>query len=138
VHSLVTESIDTAAVLAGVAGKNAGACVLFLGTVRRATGDEITTELTYEAHAPLALAQFALLEAEVRQRFPIHEIAMVHRLGTLRVGEIAVAVAVSTIHRKEAFAACEYTMDRLKQIIPIWKQNHDGQGATTWVHPTGS
>jgi cyclic pyranopterin phosphate synthase len=72
----------------------------------------------------------------MRERFPLGEILMIHRLGRLEVGEVAVAVAVSSPHRKEAFEACSQAMDRLKEVVPIWKKENAPTGRTTWVHPT--
>ena len=106
---------------------------LFLGTVRDLTGDEVTVFLDYEAYPPMAEKKLAEIEAEVRARWPVGEIAMVHRLGRLGVGEISVAVAVSTPHRADAFAACRFAIDTLKELVPIWKKDVAADGTAEWV-----
>ena len=78
------------------------------------------------------------LESETRQRFPVGDVALVHRLGHLDVGEVSVAVAVSCPHRGDAFDACRYAIDRLKEIVPIWKKENWADGRTEWVHPTAA
>jgi len=88
----------------------------------------------YEAYPPMAERQMAGIEAEVRARWPVGEVALVHRLGRLGVGEISVAVAVSAPHRADAFEACRHAIDRLKEVVPIWKKDL-GPGKAEWVHP---
>ncbi len=112
-----------------------GGVVLFLGTVRDLTGDEVTEALDYEAYPGMAEKKLAEIEREARARWPVGEIALVHRLGRLGVGEVSVAVAVSCPHRAEAFEACRWAIDRLKQIVPIWKRENRPGGAAEWVHP---
>src|SRR5262249_38421044 len=75
---------------------------------------------------------------ETRQRWPVAEIALVHRLGHLEVGEISVAVAVSCPHRAQAFEACRYAIERLKHVVSIWKKENWADGTTEWVHPGAS
>ncbi|QVL32421.1 molybdenum cofactor biosynthesis protein MoaE [Telmatocola sphagniphila] len=127
--------IDQSLLLEKVRSNNAGGLVLFLGTVRELTGEIRTKTLEYQAHEPMALAKMHQLEQEARQRWPIQELAMVHRLGSLSVGEVAVGVAVSCPHRKEAFEACAHLIDRLKEIVPIWKKEVAPDGQGDWVHP---
>lgn len=115
-----------------------GAVVTFLGTVRDLTGDQVTIALDYEAYPPMAEKKMAEIEADVRSRWPVGEIAMVHRLGRLVVGEVSVAVAVSCPHRGDAFDACRFAIDRLKELVPIWKKENDPQGQTNWIHPEAS
>jgi molybdopterin synthase catalytic subunit len=83
----------------------------------------------------MAERKLAEIEREARQRWPVGEIALVHRLGRLGVGEVSVAVAVSCPHRAEAFEACRYAIDRLKQVVPIWKKENRPDGTADWVHP---
>jgi molybdopterin synthase catalytic subunit len=127
--------IDGAALTEQVRRPGCGGIVLFLGTVRDLTDGRVTTALEYEAFGPMAEKKLAEIEAELRQRWPIGEVAMVHRLGRLDVGEVSVAVAVSCPHRAEAFEACRWAIDRLKEIVPIWKKENWADGATEWVHP---
>jgi molybdopterin synthase catalytic subunit len=112
-----------------------GAVVTFLGTVRDLTGDKVTIALEYEAYPGMAEKKLAEIEAETKARWPIGDIMMVHRVGHLAVGEISVAVAVSCPHRHQAFDACRHAIDRLKEIVPIWKKENWTDGTTEWVHP---
>jgi molybdopterin synthase catalytic subunit len=83
----------------------------------------------------MAEKQMVAIEQETRQRWPIGEIVLVHRLGHLDVGEVSVAVAVSCPHRAQAFEACRHAIDRLKEVVPIWKKENWADGSTAWVHP---
>jgi molybdopterin synthase catalytic subunit len=134
--ALTPDPIDTHALTETVRRNSCGAVVLFLGTVRDLTGDQRTVFLDYEAYPPMAEKKLAEIEAEVRRRWPVGEIAMVHRLGRLGVGEVSVAVAVSTPHRAEAFEACRYAIDTLKELVPIWKKENAPDGASGWVEGT--
>jgi molybdopterin synthase catalytic subunit len=132
---LVTNPIDTDGVLARVASPEAGAVVLFLGTTRRTTHGRQTESLDYECFAEMAQAKLAELEAEARRRWPIVGCAIVHRTGHLEIGEASVAVAVSTAHRQDAFAAGQWLIDTLKEVVPIWKKENWADGDSQWVHP---
>ncbi len=132
---LQTEPIDYAAVTEAVRSPAAGAVVLFLGTVRELTDGRRTTYLAYEAYPAMAQKKLAEIETEVRQRWPVVDVALVHRLGRLDLGEISVAVAVSAAHRAEAFEAARYAMDRIKVVVPIWKQENWDDGTKVWIHP---
>ena len=115
-----------------------GGVVLFLGTVRDLTDGRVTVALDYEAYPGMAEKKLAEIEQETRRRWPVGEIALVHRLGRLDVGEVSVAVAVSCPHRAEAFEACRFAIDRLKELVPIWKKENwadgrHGMGASSKV-----
>src|SRR5205823_13082570 len=112
------EAIDVEAVVDSVRRPDAGAGVLFLGTVR---ADRGVRALDYEVYRPMALKQIGRIADEARAKFGALEIAVVHRLGRIVVGSPSVAIAVSAAHRAEAFDACEWAMDQVKQIVPIWK-----------------
>ena len=133
--ALVREPIDYVALTERVRRPNCGAVVTFLGTVRDLTGDRITVALDYEAYDGMAETKLAEIEADTRGRWPIGEIALVHRLGHLAIGDVSVAVAVSCPHRSDAFDACRHAIDRLKELVPIWKREHGPAGETEWVHP---
>src|SRR6476620_11325837 len=103
---LTREPIDYLALTESVRDPHCGAVSLFLGTVRDLTGAQVTVFLDYEAYGPMAEKKLAEIEAEVRQRWTVGNVAMIHRLGRLDVGDVSVAVAVSAAHRAEAFEAC--------------------------------
>ena len=132
---LTREPIDTNRILARISSTQAGAVVLFLGTVRELTGERRTLALDYEGYPEMAEKKLAELEAEARRRWPIIHCALVHRLGHLELGETSVAVAVSTPHRRDSFLAGQWLIDTLKEVVPIWKQEHWADGTKEWVHP---
>jgi molybdopterin synthase catalytic subunit len=131
---LTRDPIDPTPLLEAVRSPRCGAVVLFLGTVRDLTGQQVTVFLEYEAYAPMAEKKLLEIEAEARNRWQIGEIAMIHRLGRLEVGEVSVAVAVSCPHRAGAFEACRYVIDTLKELVPIWKKENAPDGTGEWVH----
>jgi molybdopterin synthase catalytic subunit len=130
---LTHDPIDYYALTEAVRRPGCGAVQLFLGTVRDLTGSEVTVYLEYEAYAPMAEKMLAEIEAEVRSRWTVGDVAMVHRLGKLGVGEISVAVAVSTPHRAECYEAGRYAIEALKARVPIWKKDIAPDGTTAWV-----
>lgn len=132
---LTREPIEHHALTEQVRSPRCGAVVTFLGTVRDLTGDKTTVALDYEAYPGMAEKKLAEIEADVRGRWPVGDVAMVHRLGHMDVGEVSVAVAVSCPHRADAFAACRHAIDRLKELVPIWKKEQWADGTTDWVHP---
>jgi len=132
---LTNSTIDFTALTESVRSTQAGAVVLFLGTVREMTHGQRTVALDYEAYPGMAEAKLAELEAEVRERWPVIEVGIVHRLGRLELGDISVAVAVSTPHRQQSFEAGKHLIDRLKEVVPIWKKENWADGSTEWVHP---
>ena len=129
---LTTEAIDYHEVTEHVRRPDCGGVVTFLGTVRDMTDGRVTAALDYEAYPGMAEKKMAEIEAETRARWPVGGMMMVHRLGHLGVGEVSVAVAVSCPHRAQAFEACRYAIERLKQDAPIWKKElfEDGE---QWV-----
>lgn len=133
--ALTDDVIDTSEVLRQAGSLRAGAVVLFMGTTREFTGERRTASLDYECYPEMAEVKLTELEAEARQRWPILECVMVHRVGHLELGEASVALAVSTAHRKDAFAAGQWLIDRLKESVPIWKQENWADGTSDWVHP---
>lgn len=132
---LTRNPIDYHALTEQVRRNDCGAVVVFLGTVRDLTGERVTVALDYEAYPAMAEKKMAEIEADTRQRWPVGDIVMEHRLGRLAVGEISVAVAVSCPHRGDAFDACRHAIDRLKELVPIWKKETWADGTTEWVHP---
>jgi molybdopterin synthase catalytic subunit len=132
---LTTEPIDHHALTEAVRLPGCGAVVTFLGTVRDLTDGRVTVALDYEAYPAMAEKKMAEIERETRQRWPVGEMAMVHRLGHLDIGEVSVAVAVSCPHRAQAFEACRHAIDRLKELVPIWKKENWADGNADWAHP---
>jgi molybdopterin synthase catalytic subunit len=132
---LTDDPIDTSALLDRVRHPEAGAIVLFLGTTRELTAGRQTVALDYEAYREMADGQLAALESEARRRWPVIECIITHRLGRVPPTEASVAIAVSTPHRSDAFAAGEWLIDSLKRDVPIWKREQWADGSTEWVHP---
>src|SRR6516162_1595130 len=133
--ALTQDPIDYPALTEQVRRNDCGAVVTFLGTVREMTGDRRTVALDYEAYPGMAEKKLAEIEQETRLRWPVGDMMMIHRLGHLEVGDVSVAVAVSCPHRAQAFEACRYAIDRLKELVPIWKKENWADGSTEWVHP---
>jgi molybdopterin synthase catalytic subunit len=135
VVSITSNPIDINSVMATVRDRRAGAVVLFLGTVREFTGDRQTSALNYEAFEEMALASLQQITEQAKTRWSLVKSAVVHRTGSLDLGAVAVAVAVSSAHRGPAFDAGQWIMDRIKQQTPIWKKEIYSDGRTEWVHP---
>jgi molybdopterin synthase catalytic subunit len=136
VHLRLTDDpIDVASVTESVRTPLAGAVVLFLGTVREFTGAARTLRMEYDAYRSMAEVQLRSVVDEAVARWPIARVSVEHRLGRLELGDVSVAVAVSTAHRAAAFEAGRYIIDRLKETVPIWKREHLPDGTTEWIHP---
>ncbi|HEX6507859.1 MAG TPA: molybdenum cofactor biosynthesis protein MoaE [Chloroflexota bacterium] len=129
---LLYEPLSLEACVAAVRQPGAGGIVTFVGSVRNLSEGKRVEFLEYEAYEPMALEKLQQVVDETRARWPVHTMAIQHRLGRLEVGDDAVAIAVATPHRAEAFAACQYAIDRLKEIVPIWKKEH-GEAGEIWV-----
>ncbi len=132
---LTRDEIDAAAALKAAESPEAGAVVLFLGTVRRLTDGRETESLEYECYPEMAEKKLAELETEARKKWPLVNVVIVHRLGHLAVGEASVAITVSSGHRRPAFEAGQWLIDRAKEIVPIWKKENYADGTSDWVHP---
>ena len=113
-----------------------GAVVIFEGFVRNHSRGGATLYLEYEAYEPMAISKMRELGEEAKQKFAIDAIGMIHRLGRLEIGETSVAIIVTAAHRRAAFEACQYAIDRLKQIVPIWKKEYFADGAV-WAEGEG-
>ena len=120
---ITTESIDEAALLAGRSASPAmGAVVSFLGVVREKENNEVIQAIEYETFQRMAEHQFNLLFDAIERRWPIESIRLVHRIGVVKVNEPSLWVEVVAPHRGEAFAACQWLIDRMKEVVPIWKK----------------
>lgn len=109
-----------------------GAVVTFLGTVRGENQGRRVLWLEYEAYEPLALKAFRAIQEEARLRWPSGRVAFHHRTGRVELGEVSVAIAASSPHRADAFAACRYVIERIKQIAPVWKREFF-EGGDVWI-----
>jgi molybdopterin synthase catalytic subunit len=130
---LSAERLDVTGLRQALARCDAGAIVDFEGHVRAQNAGRRVNQLEYEGAADLASTTFVEIEAEARNRFEILDIHCVHRTGLLDVGDIAVWIGVAAAHRDAAFDACRYTIDELKQRLPIWKKEHYVDGESTWL-----
>ena len=119
---IVEEPIITEEVIQKVASRNAGAIAVFIGTEREMTNGKRTLSLEYQAYAPMAVRKLAEIGDEIQAKWPHVKMAITHRIGHLHISEAAVVIAVSSPHRKAAYEANEYAIERIKQIVPIWKK----------------
>ncbi|HET7658148.1 MAG TPA: molybdenum cofactor biosynthesis protein MoaE [Bacillales bacterium] len=130
---LVTEEeIKIEEVVNKVIHSNAGAINTFIGTVREMTNGKRTLSLQYEAYVPMAVKQLKQIGAEIHEKWPNALTAITHRIGKLEISDIAVVIAVSSPHREAAFSASRFAIERIKEIVPIWKKEHWEDG-TMWV-----
>ncbi|SEM90795.1 molybdopterin synthase subunit MoaE /molybdopterin synthase subunit MoaD [Stigmatella aurantiaca] len=130
--SVVDRPLRLEDVVAAVSGEAYGGLVTFSGSVRNQTRGRRVLRLEYEAYPPMAEKQLAVIGAEAAERFGGTRLAIMHRVGTLAPGELAVVIAAAAPHRKEAFLACEHAIERLKQDVPIWKKEFFEDGEV-WV-----
>jgi molybdopterin converting factor subunit 1 len=126
---IVRERIDSEAVVSALKRGEDGAALVFEGTVRNQTRGRRTLYLDYEAYEQMALPQMELLAAQALRQFQIRDVAIVHRLGRLEIGETSVLIAVASAHRAAAFEACRWLIDTLKRTVPIWKKEYFVDGA---------
>ena len=126
---IIREAIDTAGVLAKIKHSEDGAAVVFEGIVRNHSRNRRTLFLDYEAYEEMALKQMESLAEQVMSQFQIRDVALVHRLGRLEIGETSVLIIVASAHRAAAFDACHWLIDTLKHTVPIWKKEHFEDGA---------
>lgn len=129
---LQQEPIVVEDVLRAVASASAGAIDVFIGTTRDNAEGRSVRSLDYEAHAPMALNEIERIVSDARRRWTLSGVAVVHRTGRVPVGEASVVIAVSAPHRSEAFEACRYIIDTLKQTVPIWKKEEFADGSSEW------
>lgn len=130
--SITEKSIDVNKLFIEVSDQSSGASVLFTGTVRDHNEQDKVSKLHYEAYQKMAEIIMLDIENEIHTKWKINKFVAIHRTGTLKVGEISVAVAVSAEHRKEAFEACKFGIDSIKEKAPIWKKEFAESG-TEWL-----
>lgn len=131
---LTTAPISVESLLAAVQSPERGGTCVFLGTVRR---DDDVTGIEYSAYDEMADAEIEQMLAEASERWPEARLTLQHRLGLIPVGEASIAIAAAAPHRDDAFAACRYVIEEVKQRLPIWKKELRLDGTATWVDPTG-
>ena len=129
---ITDKAIDPRPVTASVRRDSNGAVVTFLGTTRRTSMGKTVLHLEYEAYRPMALRKLREIADEIVQKWRIEDVSIVHRIGRLEIEDISLVVAIASPHRREAFQACGYVVDRIKETVPIWKKEffEDGQ---MWV-----
>ena len=130
---IIDHEIDIESVTSSVVVPEAGAVATFIGLTRNFTGDMKVECLQYEAYPSMAIRMMERIGDEARQKFDIRKIAITHRIGDVKVEEASVVIAVSSSHRKAAFQACEYAIDTLKEIVPIWKKEMLTNGEQIWI-----
>jgi molybdopterin synthase catalytic subunit len=129
IFQLLREPIDMPAFIRHVRTPEDGAIVTFDGFVRNQSHNRLTLYLDYEAYESMALAKMREIGAQLHEKYRIHRIAIVHRLGRLEIGETSVFIAISAPHRAAAFDACRFAIDTLKRTVPIWKKEYFEDGA---------
>ncbi|HZG15394.1 MAG TPA: molybdopterin converting factor subunit 1 [Candidatus Bathyarchaeia archaeon] len=135
---LVTEQpLQADPLIKMVSNPHAGAVLTFVGTVREFTQGQRTVSLSYEAYVPMAIEKMKQIAGEIEEKWPGAQVAMHHRIGSLDIEEIAVVIAVATPHRNESFEAGRYAIERLKQIVPIWKKERWEDGGEWKGHQQG-
>lgn len=132
IFEITREPIDIAGLRARLLRGDSGAVVIFDGVARDNTKGRRTLYLEYEGYTEMALRTLAQIGAEVHEKWPINRVGIIHRLGRIEVSESSVVICVTSAHRRVAFEACHYAIDRLKKIVPIWKKEYFEDGAV-WV-----
>jgi molybdopterin synthase catalytic subunit len=132
-YRVVDEALSADGVVRAVTAPEAGGVAIFLGVVRNHTAGRRVVALEYEAHVPMAEAKLKEIGEAVYGRWPgVRQVVILHRIGRLEIGEASVAIGVSAVHRQDAFEACQYAIDTVKRIVPIWKHELFEDGSA-WV-----
>lgn len=131
---IVEHPIDLGRLIAAVGRPDAGAIAVFVGTTRDHNAGRAVLRLEYEAYPEMAVREMRRIAEQTVERFAVKAVAISHRIGIVEIGEASVAITVSAGHRDAAFAACRFAIDRLKEIVPIWKKEHY-RGGEVWIGP---
>jgi molybdopterin converting factor subunit 1 len=131
--AVTSEKLDPAPLVELVSSPDMGAVVTFAGVVRNNFGGRATAFLEYEAYGAMVVKVLGEIAQQARERWGTGAIAIHHRVGRLAIGETAVVIVVASAHRHAAFEAAEWLMDRIKEVVPIWKREHWADGASEWV-----
>jgi molybdopterin synthase catalytic subunit len=134
--AIVHEPIETSDLLARVGAREDGAALLFLGMVRDHADGRPVTGMTYESYEEMAGPVLRDIALEAAQRSGSDRVSVVHRVGDLTIGDVSVAIAVSSPHRAEAYDASRYVIEEIKKRLPVWKKEHYSDGAQEWVEGT--
>ena len=132
---LTTRPIDLPSLTRQVASNDRGAISIFLGTVRNSNEGRAVNGIDYSAYDAMAVAEMNRIVVEATSRFPGVAVALEHRVGTLNVGDVSVAIACAHAHRAAAHDANRYVIEELKRRVPIWKREHYLDGTSEWVDP---
>jgi len=132
---LTTTPVDLHGLLSQIAGPEEGGIASFVGLVRNHQHGREVLRLEYSAYEAMADEESGRIVAEASERWPVR-IALSHRLGDLRIGDVAVAVVAASAHRGPAFEACRYVIEEVKRRVPIWKKEYYADGSIEWVDPT--
>jgi molybdopterin synthase catalytic subunit len=130
--AIVRDPLQLDRLVAAVAADGLGAVASFLGLVRNHNAGRRVRYLEYDAYEPLAVKAFERIADEIRTRWPGVQLALHHRVGRLEIGEASVAIAAASAHRADAFGACRYAIERVKQMAPIWKHEFF-EGGDVWI-----
>jgi molybdopterin synthase catalytic subunit len=136
--AIVTRAIDAPALIAEVASDANGATSLFLGTVRDVNDGRAVTGMEYTAYDAMASRELERIVSEAAEKFGGVTIVVEHRVGTLALGDVSVAIAASHPHRRDALDATRFVIEELKRRVPIWKREHYTDGTRDWVDPSSS
>ena len=134
---LTADRIELPPLLASVHSPARGGVAIFLGQVRDHHEGRAVMQLDYSAYGAMAEAECARIVAEAERRWNV-AVALRHRVGSLAIGDVAVAVVTASAHRADAFAACRFMIEEVKLRVPIWKREHYADGTVTWVDPTAT
>lgn len=129
---ITAEPLDVQKVLKSVYAEDCGAVSLFIGTVRKHSRGKEVTHLEYDVYPEMAIKMIQRIIDEARVKWDVRKISVSHRTGNLAIGDLAVIIAVATPHRQEAFKVCQFAIDRLKEVVPIWKKEVAVDGET-WI-----
>jgi MoaE-MoaD fusion protein len=136
IFEITREPIDIAGLRSRLLKGDSGAVVVFDGVARNNTKGRATVYLEYEGYEPMSIRTMEQIGREIHKRWPINRMGIIHRLGRIEITESSVVIVVTSPHRKPAFEACHYAIDRLKKIVPIWKKEHFEDGAV-WIEGEG-
>lgn len=134
--ALVERAIDPSSLIVEVSGTGFGAVSLFLGTVRETNDGRPVEGIDYTAYVAMAEAELARIVGEAEERFGVTSLVVEHRIGTLSLGEVSVAIAAAHAHRAQALDAVRHVIEEIKKRVPIWKLEHYADGSREWVDPT--